>query len=101
MNKSIIIDSRLKSKIEELMEWNENYYSVKFKDLNDTFWFSDCIELQKFLHEQVSERFYDKSLRKGYFDYINEYDETFRYHIEPKRGTLTLLKEECLIISLN
>jgi hypothetical protein len=98
MNNSVIIDSRLKSKIEELMDSspdeNTPCYSVRFKDLDDAFWFGDKIKLQEFLHNQAVERFYDKELRKGYFDYVNEHEETFRYHIVSKRGTLTLLNEE-------
>lgn len=92
----ILMDSRLKSKIEDCGEWNENCYTVKFKDLDDAFFFSTQTELQLFLRNQEVERFYDKSLRKGYFDYVNENGETLRYHVESKRGTFTLLKDECL-----
>lgn len=38
---------------------------------------------------QTKERYYDKSLRKGYFDYINEFNEIHRYMITNcTRGTL-------------
>lgn len=100
MKNSVNIDSRLKSKILELMDLspdeNTPCYCVKFKDLDDAFWFGDKIELQEFLHKQAVERFYEKELRKGYFDYVNEHNETFRYHVLAKRGTLTLLNEECV-----
>lgn len=100
INNTILIDTRLKNKIESLMDssidGNESY-SVKFKDLNDTFWFNDQFKLQEFFNNQTVERFYDKELRKGYFDYVNEYNETLRYHVEVKRGILTLLKEECVV----
>jgi hypothetical protein len=94
-NNSVMIDVRMKSKIESLTEWGK-VCSVKFNDIHDTFWFSDKNMLQEFLHNQAAERFYDKELRKGYFDYINEHSETLRYHVESNRGTLTLLKEECI-----
>jgi len=97
---SAIMDTRLKNRIESSIDWSRDSnesYSVKFKDLEDTFWFNSWDKLQEFLNNQVSERFYDKELRKGYFDYINKYGETLRYHVESKRGTLTLLNEECII----
>lgn len=93
MKKTILIDSRMKSKIEDIMEWKNDVCSVKFKDLDDTFWFNKHEELQEFIRNQEVERYYDKSLRKGYFDYTNEHNEIFRHYIESKRGTLTLLEE--------
>jgi hypothetical protein len=96
--KTFMIDSRLKSKIEELYDLSMGgitCLSVKFKDLEDAFQFGSEIDLQEFLHKQQVERFFDKEIRKGYFDYINESGETLRYHVESKRGTLTLLKQEC------
>lgn len=96
----VVIDRRLKSKIETIKDLskddNNTCYIVKFKDLEDSFYFESRDELQEFLHSQEVERFYDKSLRKGYFDYVNEHNETMRYHVETKRGTFTLLKDECL-----
>jgi hypothetical protein len=99
MTDSVMMDTRMKSKIEELYDLSMGgieCYTVRFKDLDDAFHFGNIEELQEFLHEQTLERFYDKELRKGYFDYINENNETLRYHVESKRGTLTLLEEECL-----
>jgi hypothetical protein len=96
MTESVMVDLRLKNKIESMKEWENDVCSISFKDLDDTFWFGSKLELQEFLNIQASERFYDKELRKGYFDYINENNETLRYHIESKRGILTLLNEECL-----
>lgn len=92
----LLIDSRLKSKIEDLMEWQEDVCSVKFNDLDDTFWFNNKIELNEFIKNQESERFYDKSLRKGYFDYVNDANEVLRYYVESKRGTLKVIREENL-----
>lgn len=99
MTDTVLVDSRLKNKIEELMDLSMGdieCYSVRFKDLDDAFHFGKQSELQDFLREQEVERFYDKSLRKGYFDYVNENGETLRYHVEAKRGTFTLIKDECL-----
>lgn len=90
----ISIDSRLKSKIENIESWDQGSCSLKFKDLDDTFWFKDEIDLQEFIRNQERERFYDKELRKGYFLYTNEHDETFKYTVEANRGKLTLVKEE-------
>lgn len=94
MKESIIIDSRLKKNIKEMMHYNNDCCSVKFKDLDDTFWFDNKYLLNNFLNNQASERYFDRSLRKGYFDYTNEYDETFRYYIEANRGTLKMLRDE-------
>lgn len=100
MKAKIIIDNRMKSKIEELIDCSENEnnecYSVRLKDIKDTFWFDDQGKLQEFLNNQTLERFYDKELRKGYFDYVNEYKETSRYYVEAKRGTLKLIEEKCI-----
>ena len=95
----ITIDSRLKSKIEELTDYSKGEnacYMVRFKDLDDAFWFSNDSDLYKFMAEQVSERFYDKELRKGYFDYENDEGETIRYHYVVKRGSFTSVIDNIL-----
>ena len=69
---------------------------IKFKDLQDTFFFDTCSGIQEFVNIQACERFYDKELRKGYFDFKNEHNETLRYYVQPKRGNFTLIKEVCL-----
>ena len=96
MSKIILVNPRLKNKIETLMDLSqdESCLMVKFKDLEDAFFFSSDAELQEFLRKQEAERFFDRELRKGYFDYTNENNETIRYHVESKRGTLKLLREE-------
>lgn len=94
--KSIMVDRRLKSKIEELAEWDKDVCSVRFKDLTDTFWFDGTEALQDFLNQHSRERYYDKSLRKGYFLYTNENNEIFKYNVEANRGKLTLISEEFL-----
>jgi hypothetical protein len=98
-NIGILIDARMKSKIESLMDWNNNgqiCYSLKFKDIGDSFWFNDKNMLQEFFNNQSVERFYDGELRKGYFDYVNEHGNIIRYYVEAKRGTLKVIDEECL-----
>lgn len=91
----VMIDSRLKRKIAEAHYLNGNVI-VRFKDIQDAFWFDDKIVLQEFLNVQARERYYDKDVRKGYFDYINEYNETYRYFVSSNRGRLTVINEENL-----
>ncbi|WP_125154526.1 hypothetical protein [Clostridium rectalis] len=92
MNKSnlkVMIDSRLKKNIESLMIYENGCCSVKFKDIEDTFWFDKVEDLQEFMLIQAKERYYDKSLRKGYFRYINENNEEVIYKINNvSRGKL-------------
>lgn len=90
---TVSMDKRLKIKIESLIEWGNDVYSISFKDLNDTFWFNKKTDLQEFVKRQEVERFYDKQLRKGYFDYINENNELVRYDINCNRGNLTVVNE--------
>ena len=97
----VLVDSKLKRKIESISGKEDVYYMVKFKDLDDTFWFSDYVEFQEFLNQQSRERYYDKEVRKGYFDYINDANETLRYYVKSNRGALELIREENLgIIAL-
>lgn len=91
----IMMDRRMKSKIESLHEHDNGSCSVKFTDLHDTFWFEDKEQLQDFVNQVARERYYDKELRRGYFTYTNEHNEIFKYHVKSNRGTLTLIKEEC------
>lgn len=93
MKDGILIDTKLKSKIEDAYEMN-GVYTIKFKDLQDAFWFDDKVDLQEFLNIQAKERYYDKKLRNGYFDYRNENNEMLRYYVTSTRGTLTVTKEE-------
>lgn len=95
----ISIDKRLKSKIEELSDFSNGdnvCYSVRFKDVDDAFFFGSDAELYDFMNQQITERFYDKELRRGYFDYINDNGDTLRYNVKVSRGTFTSVKDECL-----
>lgn len=92
---SVMVDRKLKSKIEDMSEL-QGAFVIKFKDLSDSFWFSDKNEVQEFLNVQSRERYYDKQLRKGYFDYINDANELLRYHVKANRGTLEVINEENL-----
>lgn len=95
MTSSVMVDRKLKRKIESMEEFDGSY-SVKFKDLVDTFWFNTADQLQEFLNVQSRERCYDKELRQGYFDYVNDADEVLRYYVKSNRGALEVIKEENL-----
>ena len=70
----IVIDTRIKRFIEGyVVGENEDIIAIKLNDIGETFWFDDKTKVQEFLNEQVTERIYDKELRKGYFDYVDEY----------------------------
>lgn len=95
--KKITVDSRLKSKIEELTDWSKagnSCYCVRFKDIQDSFWFGNDTDLYNFIGQQIRERFYDKDLKKGYFDYINDNADTIRYYVTAKRGTFITVRDE-------
>lgn len=96
MKTKIIVDCRLKNKIEEKYLFENGVCCIRFNDIVQTFWFNNLNELQNFVHEQATERFYDKKLRKGYFLYINEYNEVFKYYVRANRGKLTVIREEYL-----
>ena len=47
--KSVMIEKKMKNKIESLIEYAENAYSIKFTDLEDTFWFNNIDEFARVL----------------------------------------------------
>lgn len=97
----IVMDSRLKKFAEETNIWKDDVCSIFLKDIDETFWFNTPSELQEFVHVQARERFYDKSMRKGYFDYMNEHGETHRYHIEElMRGEIKKFREEVVALTI-
>lgn len=91
---SLIIDSRLKRFV-GIDSWkNGEVYSVYLNDVDETFWFDDCIKLQEFLNTQTRERFYDSELREGRFSYVNENNDTIVYIIDSvARGRLSIKED--------
>lgn len=96
---TVMIDTRMKNKIEAKYHYENGSYSIKFKDLQDIFWFDNSYDLQIFLNEVARERYYDNKVKKGYFLYKNENNETFKYNVKSKNGTLNLENEE--FVNLN
>ena len=92
----ILIDARIKRFVEGcLLGENDETISIRLKDIDETFWFENEVTAQEFLTKQVTERVGDKELRKGYFDYTNEFVETHRYFInEVARGKILSFTEE-------
>lgn len=74
---------------------NDDVMCVRLTDIDEAFWFTDEVKAQEFLNIQAIERVYDKELRKGYFDYVDECGATHRYHINKlTRGKITSFMEE-------
>lgn len=97
---AILIDKRIQRFVEGYLdEDNENIMCIKLKDIDESFWFSDKTLAQEFLNIQAIERVYDKELRKGYFDYVDEHGLIHRYFIHNvERGKITSFKEEVVEI---
>ena len=95
-NMVILIDTRIKKFVEGcLLGENDETISIRLKDIDETFWFENEVAAQEFLTKQVTERVADKELRKGYFDYIDEYGDTHRYFInDVTRGKILSFTEE-------
>ena len=93
---AILIDKRIQRFIEGcLLGENNETISIHLKDVDETFWFENEVDAQEFLNKQVTERVGDKELRKGYFDYIDEYADVHRYSInEVVRGKIVSFTEE-------
>lgn len=96
----IVIDTRIKRFIEGyVVGENEDIIAIKLNDIGETFWFDDKTKVQEFLNEQVTERIYDKELRKGYFDYVDEYGTNHRYYINKLvKGKITTYNEEIVML---
>ena len=76
---AILIDKRIQRFVEGyLFGENNEIISIHLKDVDETFWFENEVAAQEFLNKQMTERFGDKELRKGYFDYIDEYGDAHR-----------------------
>lgn len=97
---AILIDKRIRRFVEGVLcGENENTICIILKDIDEAFWFSDELVAQEFLNRQAIERVYDKELRKGYFDYVDEYGTTHRYYIDKLvRGKITSFREEVVKI---
>ena len=93
---AILIDKRIQRFVEGyLFGENNEIISIHLKDVDETFWFENEVAAQEFLNKQMTERFGDKELRKGYFDYTNECGEIHRYSInEVVRGKIISFTEE-------
>lgn len=95
---TFVMDSRMKRFVEGSIL--DNVVMIRLKDIGESFSFSDKAEAQSFITTQCSERFGVESLKDGYFDYIEEYANTYeihRYHIEQlKRGKIVEYREEVL-----
>ena len=96
----IVIDTRIKRFIEGyIVGENEDIIAIKLNDIGETFWFDDKIKVQELLNEKVTEGIYDKELRKGYFDYVDEYGIIHRYYINKLvKGKITIYNEEIVML---
>ena len=97
---AILIDTRIKKFVEGcLLGENDETISIRLKDIDETFWFENEVTTQEFLTKQVTERVADKELRKGYFDYIDEYGTIHRYYINKLvKGKITTYNEEIVML---
>lgn len=95
----LMIDKRLRSIIEGRI-WDGGVVSFLVKDVDETFFFVDTVKAQDFLNTQSTERFADKTLRKGYFDFVEEHpagNTVHRYFIdELKNGKIISFREEVI-----
>ena len=97
---AILIDTRIKKFVEGcLLGENDETISIRLKDIDETFWFENEVTTQEFLTKQVTERVADKELRKGYFDYIDEYGIIHRYYINKLvKGKINIYNEEIVML---
>ena len=93
---AILIDTRINRFVEGcLLGENDETISIRLKDIDETFWFENEVAAQEFLTKQVTERVGDNELRKGYFDYVDEYGDMHRYFInKTERGKILSFTEE-------
>lgn len=95
---NFIINKRLEKFIKVcLLGENQDVLSIHLDDIGESFYFDDEAEIQNFLNKQSIERFGGKSLRNGYFDYVDEYQETHRYVINVnKNGEISSYYEKII-----
>lgn len=93
---AILVNSRIDKFVEGFIS-EEGVIGIKLNDIDETFWFGNEAEAQEFLNKQATERVSDKQLRKGYFDYKDEYGSVHRYTInEIIRGKITSFTENVI-----
>lgn len=93
---AILVDTRINKFVEGFIS-EEGVIGIKLNDIDETFWFGNEAEAQEFLNKQATERVADKQLRKGYFDYNDEYGNVHRYDInEVVRGKITSFIENVI-----
>ena len=93
---AILIDTRINRCVEGcLLGENDETISIRLKDIDETFWFENEVAAQEFLTKQVTERVGDNELRKGYFDYVDEYGDMHIYFInKTERGKILSFTED-------
>lgn len=96
--KNIIIDKKLERFVKgHLLGEHEDILSVYLNDIGESFYFDNQVAAQDFLNKQSIERFGDKELRTGYFDYTDEFGTMHRYIIESLiRGKVVKYLEEII-----
>ena len=94
--KNIIIDKKVERFVKGcLLGEHEDILSIHLNDIGESFYFDNPVAAQDFLNKQSIERFGDKELRAGYFDYTDEYGTTHRYDIKSlARGKIISYSEE-------
>lgn len=97
--KNIIIDKKLEKFVKGcLLGEHEDILSIHLNDIGESFYFDEQVAAQDFLNKQSIERFGDKELRAGYFDYTDEYGTMHRYIIKSlARGKIIAYSEKVAI----
>ncbi len=97
--KNIVIDKKTEKFIKGcLLGKNEDVLSIHLNDIGESFYFDNPITAQDFLNKQSIERFGDKKLRSGYFDYIDEYGAVHRYTVDSLiRGKILSFSESVAV----
>ncbi len=80
---TILIDRRIKKFVDGFLHGESGeVISIHLKDIDESFLFDNLVLAQNFLNKQAIERVGNKELRKGSFDYEDEYGTVHRYFIE-------------------
>lgn len=94
--KHIVIDKKIERFVKGcLLGKNEDVLSIYLSDIGESFHFDNKVVAQDFLNKQSIERFGDKELKTGYFDYTDEFGTIHRYIIKSlTRGKIIAYSEE-------